>query len=420
MKKLLLLLFLCLLPFLSKEQTANAGSDQTIYLSSTNSATLDGSASSGTSYLWTEISSDYTSGAKITNATSKTAIVSPLPQGVFYFQIAVTTGATIVYDTTVITVDYEPAPTTGTLLRSTQMGNDTIYNYINDRSDTTQLSGYPSGTGTSEGSYYFDRGRSNSMFIDSHRSKFYSILEDGYHWQADPSYSRVEGSYGTGWNFDTTKIYEIVWKGYFPQNFSNFATNKTVGAIMQVHPGAAGTYVPFGFSMINGIDGENSHRGTVGVKGLYFVDMYPADTIGGYYYLMSLDSMVNKTHTIRLIMREGADNPLLEVKVDGVTKYIRTTGFLSITPNEDYPKFATLYDYNNALVDPTNHTRNRKFKMVTEEYKIYSVTDTSTVAAPTIPISPSTQDITTSTTTPLQQPLQQLQDIQFLPTHGQN
>ena len=50
---------------------ASAGSDVTIYLTETSTATLDGSGSSGTTFQWREISTDYSSGATITNATSK-------------------------------------------------------------------------------------------------------------------------------------------------------------------------------------------------------------------------------------------------------------------------------------------------------------------------------------------------------------
>jgi hypothetical protein len=41
---------------ISDAQTANAGRDKIIYLSQTNTATLDGSASSGNSFQWREIS----------------------------------------------------------------------------------------------------------------------------------------------------------------------------------------------------------------------------------------------------------------------------------------------------------------------------------------------------------------------------
>jgi hypothetical protein len=92
MKKYIIILFACSLPFLSEAQTANAGADKTIYLTQTNTATLDGSASTGTSFQWEEFSSDYMSGATITSPTSKVTTVTGLPQGVFYFRIKATSG----------------------------------------------------------------------------------------------------------------------------------------------------------------------------------------------------------------------------------------------------------------------------------------------------------------------------------------
>ncbi len=57
----------------------------------------------------------------------------------------------------------------------------------------------------------------------------------------------------------------------------------------------------------------------------------------------------------------------------------------------DYPKFAGIYDHASGLVDPNNHTRNRKFALVTDYFNIYSVTDTTEVgggeiAAPAIDV----------------------------------
>ena len=58
-------------PIVTAGPIANAGPDQTIYLTQTSSVTLDGSASSGDSFQWTEISTDYSSGATITSPASK-------------------------------------------------------------------------------------------------------------------------------------------------------------------------------------------------------------------------------------------------------------------------------------------------------------------------------------------------------------
>ncbi|MBS1933765.1 MAG: DUF4832 domain-containing protein, partial [Bacteroidetes bacterium] len=88
--------------------TANAGANQAITLP-TNTATLDGSASSdpdGTiaSYSWTKISGPST--GTITNANTSTATLSNLVQGTYIYQLTVTdnSGATA-SDTTTVTVN---------------------------------------------------------------------------------------------------------------------------------------------------------------------------------------------------------------------------------------------------------------------------------------------------------------------------
>ncbi|MGN6248598.1 MAG: PKD domain-containing protein [Ginsengibacter sp.] len=377
MKKKFLLFVSLLILLLGKQdlsaQVANAGTDQHIYLSQTSTVVLNGNKSSGSKFRWTDISTDYKCPGKIISPNEKITKITGLQQGVFYFQLAVSQGNKTTKDTTVVTVDYAPPPANARLVRKLEISNPVIYNYINNRHNTSQLSGSPEGVSTAEGDNFFDRARSNSMYIDREHKKFYSTIEDGYHWQSDNNYARTEVHWGSYWNFDTSKTYMIEWKGYFPQNFSYLARNQTVAVLMQIHPAASATYVPFGFCILNGIDGGDKYRGTPGVQALYFTDDYPRGTLGGYHLLIHLDSMFNCTHTIRLIMREGADAPLLEVEVDGVVKYIRTSGTISITPNEDYPKFSSLYDYGKALVDPTKPARGRKFSLVTESFRIYEL-----------------------------------------------
>ena len=87
--------------------TTNAGTDQSITLP-TNNASLTGSASDtdGTiaSYAWTMISGP--SSATITNATSASASVTGLTQGVYQFQLNATdNSAATTADTMQITVD---------------------------------------------------------------------------------------------------------------------------------------------------------------------------------------------------------------------------------------------------------------------------------------------------------------------------
>lgn len=53
-------------------------------------------------------------------------------------------------------------------------------------------------------------------------------------------------------------------------------------------------------------------------------------------------------------------------------KYFRNTGDVGRTWQRDYPKVASIYDYGNAFVDVNNHTRGRKFSLVTEAFRIYT------------------------------------------------
>ena len=78
-----------------------------------------------------------------------------------------------------------------------------------------------------------------------------------------------------------------------------------------------------------------------------------------------------------MYVREGKSYPgqkaFLKVEVDGVQMYYRNAGQVGNTFQQDYPKFATVYDYDNAIVNPDYLARGRKFSMVTESYKIYTI-----------------------------------------------
>ena len=81
---------------------------------------------------------------------------------------------------------------------------------INNRADTTSPFGggaggdkeitltFPDGAGQT----YSDQGRSYDQYIDTLRSKFYTVVEDGYQWGS--GYARTElnysGGYGHGHN----------------------------------------------------------------------------------------------------------------------------------------------------------------------------------------------------------------------------
>ncbi|MGN6194220.1 MAG: PKD domain-containing protein, partial [Ginsengibacter sp.] len=366
------LLVLCLFVFgltsftglSAQSPVANAGPDQTIYLTQTNSVTLNGSSSFGDSYQWTEVSTDYKSGATITSPNSAVTTVTGLPQGVFYFQLAVTSGGSTATDVVVVSVDYATPPN-GQILRNLPFSS--INPIVNDRHDTTdylETEWYNSSNGQS---IFFDRCRLPGQYIDPQMNKFYSIIEDGYGWNGN-DYARSEMSFGNYYNFDTAKTYCMEWKGYFPQDWSYLALNQSVGIFMQIHANSDDQHM-LGTQVINTGSGPK----------------FVIDDNGQYTVLADLNTFVNQTHTIRVIFREGTatNGAYYKVEIDGVQKYLKNTGTIGGLPaGQDYPKIATLYDYGRAIVDPSNTTRGRKFSMVTEQFNVYLLNDAQT-ATPT-------------------------------------
>ncbi|MGH2564442.1 MAG: hypothetical protein ACRDE5_08015, partial [Ginsengibacter sp.] len=302
--------------------TANAGPDQTIYLTQTSTATLDGSGSSGTTFAWAKIydvqqpQAGYpTDPATIASPSSATTTVTGLIQGVWYYQLAVTSGTTTKYDTVVVRVDYDVPPSGATYIRGIPMGEKKVTDFINTRYDTTK--DIENQVTSSEGYIFANRDRLLDMMIDSSRGKFYSTVEDGYAWNGN-SYSRSELHYqGSSWPLDTAKTYVFEWKGYFPQDFNTIAHNSEVTVIMQIH-GNDGYSPPFSFSASDtrGITFVESDQGSNGAH--------------GFYPITTLSDLVNKTHTIRLTVREGAgyagQDGFVKVEFDGVQKYFRNTG----------------------------------------------------------------------------------------------
>src|SRR6185437_8867521 len=114
---------------------ANAGPDKTIYLTQTSTVTLDGSASSGDTYQWTEVSTDYMSGAIITSPTSKVTTVTGLPQGVFYFRIKATVAGTSAYDSMKVIVDGFAPPKNSNLALRLPFESPAFAYIVNRRDD---------------------------------------------------------------------------------------------------------------------------------------------------------------------------------------------------------------------------------------------------------------------------------------------
>jgi major membrane immunogen (membrane-anchored lipoprotein) len=377
------LLVLCLLVFgltsftglSAQSPVANAGPDQTIYLTQTNSVTLNGSASSGDSYQWTEVSTDYNSGATITSPNSAVTTVTGLPQGVFYFQLAVTNGGSTATDVVVVRVDYDVAPSNGTLFQQFDMAG--AANTINLRDDTTSyfpVSDYThSQYGTFPNELLFFRDRLNGLRVDDPKGKLYSTIQDGYGAEVG-SYGNYARSEICNWrpSLDTNKTYVFEWKGYLPQNVNYIpagASNQAL-AIFQVH---GNIQVATVFSLRLAGDGTikaneviNSNNGQV-----------TSTTIG------NMADFYSKTHTIRVTFREGSNysgqKAFVKIEIDGVQKYFRNTG--SVGSFNDYIKFAGIYDVQRLIVNPDLLSRGRKFSLVTESFKVYLLGDNASPIA---------------------------------------
>ena len=198
------------------------------------------------------------------------------------------------------------------------------------------------------------------MHVDIEKGKFYSIIEDGYAWN-NTNYARSELTYGFGLGLDSNKTYVIEWKGYFLQNSENISSDKDVTVIWQLHA-LDGHSPPFQFTAK-----DNS---------IYWVEcIAPSNRRTVTRKIADYSEFYDQTHTIRIIIKEGlaGSEAYIKVLIDGVQKYIRDTGDIGRTWQQDYPKFATLYDWGNAVVDPNNHTRNKKFSLVTEKFAIYQL-----------------------------------------------
>jgi hypothetical protein len=375
------LLVLCLLVFgltsfnglSAQAPIANAGLDQTIYLTQTNSVTLNGSGSTGDSYQWTEVSTDYKSGATITSPNSAVTTVTGLPQGVFYFQLAVTSGGSTATDVVVVNVNYDVAPN-GTLIHWFDMkANSSI---IDDRHDTTSYfspSTTYGKTGSDPNRFYLFRDRLNGLRIDDQGSKLYSLIQDGY---AGTGYPRAEVMLADGnFTIDTLHTYTFEWKGYFPQNTNYLTSWYQILTMFQIHSFQQ-TPTVFGFDL--------DASGNIILGDVY--DDYSGKDYGKGAGLLTTEKNVatlqqfyDQAHTIRVTVREGkgyaGQSAFLKCEIDGVTVYNRTTGQVGSTYYDDYVKFGGLYDWNSQMVSGSQLSRGRQFSLVTEAFNVYSLSN---------------------------------------------
>ncbi|MDE3185020.1 MAG: hypothetical protein KGM16_16530, partial [Bacteroidota bacterium] len=345
---------------------ANAGPDQTIYLTQSSSVTLDGSASSGGTFQWTDVSTDYKSGATISSPQSAVTTVTGLKQGVWYFQLAVTSGGVTATDVVAIKVDYDLPPSGGNLIHTFLMSDNA--SVINDRHDT--VSYFPVSdlnygqSGTEPNHFYLFRDRLNGLQIDNQNGKIYSTIQDGY--AGTDGFPRAEiGLSNYDFIIDTSHTYLFEWKGYFPQNYNYLTSWYQILTTMQIH---SGTQVP----TVWGIDLDANGN-------LISGDVYDngSGLVTVNHIIGNLSTFYDNAHTIRLTMREGKGYPgqtaFFQLQVDGTTVYYRNTGQVGSSSWDDYVKFGGLYDWNSAMVNGNDLWRGRKFQLVTEAFNVYQL-----------------------------------------------
>lgn len=390
MRKLITILFICLLSK-AEAQTANAGADVTIALSQTSSCTLDGSSSSATSYQWTEISTDYSSGATITSATSKTATLTGITkQGVFYFQLAATTGATTKRDSMKVIVNYFDAPRNSNLRLKLPFSSSSFAYMVNRRDDTTSYFSYQTGEEQywdfkmpEDGTTYLrlERDRLNGMMLDSMRGKLYTTIEDGYGASISGTtgeyYSRSTITYGETYAFDTLRTYVIDFQAYFPQSVADkfedvapYWARVSVNGMHGNDDGSGSTTIDFGKDSMEMVSTTMTADPITGLTGV---------TLG------NITDWTNKAHSVRIYVREGSQyadqKGFLKVLLDGNEVYYNNSLKIGKTLMEDYYKIGGLYDYRTWVTDPTNHTRNKKLSLAITNSDIWIVNGTPTVNA---------------------------------------
>ncbi|MGN6603174.1 MAG: PKD domain-containing protein, partial [Ginsengibacter sp.] len=361
---------------------ANAGPDQTIYLTQTSSVTLNGSASSAGSYQWTEVSTDYSSGATITSPNSAVTTVTGLKQGVWYFQLSVTSNGITATDQVVVRVDYDLPPSNGTLIHTFKMDDNS--SVINDRHDTSSyfpVSDLNFGqSGADPNHFFLFRDRLNGLGIDKENGKLYSTIQDGY--AGTDGFPRSEVALADyDFTIDTLHTYTFEWKGYFPQNENYLTSWYQILTMFQIH---GGVQVPtvFGFDLdANGnlISGDvyDDYSGTDYGKGPGL------KTVSKNF--STLNNFFDNAHTIRVTVREGrgyaGQTAFIKIELDGVTTYYRNTGQVGSSHWDDYVKFGGLYDWNSAMVNGNDLWRGRKFQLVTEAFNVYVLTDNQSPTA---------------------------------------
>ncbi|MDE2030948.1 MAG: hypothetical protein KGI58_01665, partial [Patescibacteria group bacterium] len=397
MKRLLIIssiflsLFVLSTTSVSAAPIANAGPDQTIYLTQTSTATLNGSASSSGTYQWSEVSTDYKSGATITSPNSAITTVTGLPIGTFYFKLTVTDSSGLTAsDSMMINVDYTSPPANAILMAQPNWQNMAPNANLRNTDYHTCYAWQGTQYDVADG-YEMEKGGVLGSSIDNMFGKYYSTLNDGYDCVASSTYQPYGRSelipLSHSIDLLTAGItYVFDWKGYTKEDFSKILSpGKEFVMVWQLH-GNDGNSPPLSFSVGRKSSTDNTiyfgvmesyGNGTNGVgdpigntyKGDYWIPIVP---VSDFY---------NHAHDIRITIKEGLQNTgaFWNVQYDGKIVYSRTTGQVGQTLGSDWYKFSSMYDWSNSLINALDSTPNGdSASLVTEKFSHYKLSNTVT------------------------------------------
>ena len=363
----------------SQIPTVNAGKDQIIILPR-DSVILSGNGKGkGITYLWTEVSTDYLSGATIISPDSATTTVKGLPQGVWYFQLRVSDSSNqTAADLMTVYVNYYKAPSNVETIFHPVFSDPAMYSVVNQKDNEYYpvADAFHSQAGKEPESYALYRDIQPNLYIDAQYGKLYSIIRDGVPGQGGKANHAGTEIGNENATIDSNHTYIFEWKGYTLQDFSKFVDSNTSEA-----------------SIIFALQCNNANSSPISlwVKNNYLAviesfsegngdNAIPKVPNYGFDYwtkFAPINILYKSTHTIRIILREGkgyiGQDAFVKVEFDGKEVYFRNNGQVGQTFQNGYTKGARLYDYHNNYVEPSNHIRSRVVALVTEEFNEYKL-----------------------------------------------
>jgi hypothetical protein len=359
--------------------TANAGKDQTITLP-TDSIILSGNVNGkDITYSWTEVSTDYSSGATITSPDSATTVVKGLPQGVWYFQLRVSDSLNhSSTDVMTVYVNYYKAPSNVEATFHPIFSDPAMYSVVNQKDNKYYpvADAFHSQAGREPHRYLLYRDIQPNLYIDAQCGKLYSIIRDGVPAEGGmANHARTEIGNENA-TIDSNHTYIFEWKGYTLQNFSEFLDSNNSEASIIFELQCSNSMSPL---ITLGV--KNDYLAVVESftegNGDYAVPKVPNYGFDYWTKFAPISILYKSTHTIRITLKEGkghiGQDAFVKVEFDEKEVYFRNNGQVGQTFQKGFSKGARLYDYDNNLVEPSNHTRDRIITLVTEAYNEYKL-----------------------------------------------